>query len=50
MERYEEIERSIITTYRKRIWRKFIQGIKEFEMIQEIMQKITKNVCLGSII
>ncbi len=35
MERYKEIEKSIITTYRKSIWRKFIQGIKEFEMVQE---------------
>ena len=35
MERYEEIERSIVTTYRNKIWTKFIKGIKEFEMIQE---------------
>ena len=35
MERYEEIEKSIVTTYRKRIWSKFIKGIKEFEMIKE---------------
>ena len=35
MERYKEIEKSIITSYRKSIWRKFIQGIKEFEMVQE---------------
>ena len=35
MERYEEIERSIVTTYRKRIWTKFIKGIREFEMIAE---------------
>lgn len=35
MERYKEIEKSIITTYRKSIWRKFIQGIKEFKMVQE---------------
>lgn len=35
MERYEEIEKSIITTYRKKIWSKFIKGIKEFEMVQE---------------
>lgn len=30
-----EIERSIITKYRNKIWRKFIDGITEFEMIQE---------------
>ena len=35
MERYEEIEKSIITSYRKKIWNKFIKGIKEFEMIKD---------------
>ena len=35
MERYEEIERTIIKNYRKKIWKKFIQGINEFDMIQE---------------
>ncbi len=35
MERYVEIERSIITTYRKKIWTKFIKSIKEFDMIQD---------------
>ena len=35
MERYEEIEKSIITTYRKGIWGKFIKGIKEFNMVEE---------------
>lgn len=35
MERYKEIERSIITTYRKSIWAKFIQGIQEFNMVQD---------------
>ena len=35
LERYEEIERSIITNYRKKIWTKFIKGIKEFDMIQD---------------
>ena len=35
VERYEEIERSIVTTYRTKIWTKFIKGIKEFEMIQD---------------
>jgi len=35
MERYEEIEKSIITTYRKKIWSQFIKGIKEFNMVQE---------------
>lgn len=35
MERYQEIERSIIKRYRKPIWRKFIEGIKEYELIEE---------------
>lgn len=35
MEKYEEIEKSIVNTYRKKIWGKFIKGIKEFEMIKE---------------
>ena len=34
MERYQEIERSIMTTYRKKIWNQFTKGIREFEMIQ----------------
>ncbi len=35
MERYKQIERSIIKTYRKSIWRKFIAGINEYKMINE---------------
>ena len=35
MERYKEIERTIITSYRKRIWSKFIQGIQEYKMVQD---------------
>jgi tRNA(Ile)-lysidine synthase TilS/MesJ len=35
VERYEEIERTIITSYRKRIWHPFIKGIQEYDMIQE---------------
>lgn len=35
MERYQEIERSIIKKYRKTIWRKFIEGVKEFELVNE---------------
>ena len=35
MEKYKEIERSIITgSYRKKIWNRFIQGLKEFEMVK----------------
>ena len=35
MERYEEIERSIIKKYRKSIWSKFISAIKEYKLIQD---------------
>ena len=35
MERYEEIEKSIITTYRKEIWSKFVKGICEYDMVQK---------------
>ena len=34
-ERCKEIENSITTTFRKSIWLKFVQGIKEFEMIKD---------------
>ena len=34
-ERNIEIERSLITTYRKKIWNKFIQGITEYDMIKD---------------
>ena len=35
MERYQEIERTIITSYRKEIWRNFVKAVQEFEMIEE---------------
>ena len=35
MERYKEIERSIIKTYRKSIWKRFIAGINKYKMINE---------------
>lgn len=35
MEKYKEVERSIVKKYRKEIWSKFISGIKEYEMIQD---------------
>lgn len=35
MERYQEIERSIIKKFRKEIWCKFIKGINEYELIKE---------------
>ena len=35
MERCQQIERSIITTYRKQIWSKFIKAVKEYELVEE---------------
>ena len=35
MEKYQEIERSIIKTYRKEIWSKFIKAVTEYELIKE---------------
>jgi tRNA 2-thiocytidine biosynthesis protein TtcA len=35
MQKYQEIERSIIKNFRKEIWVKFIAGIKEYQLIHE---------------
>ena len=35
MEKYIEVERSIFKKYRKDIWKKFIAGINEYQMIKE---------------
>ena len=35
MERYEEIEKTITKRFRKEIWKKFIQAITEYEMLNE---------------
>ena len=35
MEKYKEIERSIIKKYRKDIWSKFVKAIMDFELIKE---------------
>ena len=35
MERCREIERSIITKYRKMIWSRFLKGCKEFELVND---------------
>ncbi len=35
MERYQKIESSLITKYRKDIWAKFVKGVQEFQMIEE---------------
>lgn len=35
MERYKEIERSIITKFRKDIWSKFVKATEEYQLIKE---------------
>lgn len=35
MEKYKEIERSIIKKYRKEIWSRFIKAVQEYELIEE---------------
>ena len=35
MERYEEIERSIMTSYRKKVWNKFTKAVKDYELVKE---------------
>ena len=35
MERYKEIERSIIKKYRKEIWSKFVKAVQEYKLIEE---------------
>ena len=35
MEKYKEIERSIITKFRKDIWSKFVKGVSDYELIHE---------------
>lgn len=35
MEKYQEVERSIITRFRKEIWAKFVKGVSDYELIKE---------------
>jgi len=35
MEKYKEIERSIIKKYRKEIWARFVKGIKEYKLVSD---------------
>ncbi len=35
MERYQEIERSIIKKFRKPLWKKFINGVNDYQLIKE---------------
>ena len=34
LEKYQQIERSIITTYRKSIWSPFVLAVKKYQLIQ----------------
>ena len=34
MEKYQEIERSIITTYRSKIWGPFVKALKEYQLLK----------------
>lgn len=35
MEKYKLIERSIIKKYRKEIWKRFVEGVNDYDLIQE---------------
>ncbi|MDR2635102.1 MAG: tRNA 2-thiocytidine biosynthesis protein TtcA [Clostridiales bacterium] len=35
MEKYQTVERSIITTYRASIWKKFVAAVNEFKLIED---------------
>ena len=35
MEKFKEIERSIITKFRKDIWAKFVKGVQDYKLIEE---------------
>ena len=35
MEEYKEIERSIITKYRKDIWSKFVKAVQDYKLIND---------------
>ena len=34
LEKYQQIERSIITTYRKSIWSPFVLAVKKYQLVQ----------------
>ena len=44
LEKYQQIERSIITTYRKGIWSPFVLAVKKYQLVQA-GDKIA--VCIG---
>ena len=46
MERYQEIERSIIKKYRKTIWSKFIKAIKDYDGSKQNSFKSFASLCI----
>ena len=44
MDEYKEIERSIITKYRKTIWSRFVKAVQDYELIKENEQKIEQKM------
>ena len=38
--RYQEIERTILTSYRKRLWGPFVKAVKDYQLVEE-------NDCIG---
>ena len=47
MERYEEIEQTITKRFRKEIWKMFVKGISEYEMIQDGFKYRMQNHCFA---
>ena len=43
MERYREIEKSIIKKYRKEIWSRFVRAIKDYEQLISNFPKYQDN-------
>ena len=41
---YKEIERTIITKYRKTIWSKFVKAVQDYELIKENKNYIDNNL------
>ena len=35
MKTYQEVEHSLITKYRKEIWRPFMKAIRDYELVKE---------------
>ena len=46
MELYEEIERSLITKYQKRIWGLFVKAVKDYNLIEMNLFNSLHNINL----